>query len=73
VSALASLRISAKCPRCELPLLAPEQSVCVSKDKTVHIWHCPMCDNQFETTDQAIKSISDDELIPDLFTTLLVA
>ena len=74
VSVLASLRVSTKCPQCEMPLIAPEWSECVSDQKTLHIWHCPLCGNEFETVDNAAaKVISDDELVDDFFSSLLVA
>jgi endogenous inhibitor of DNA gyrase (YacG/DUF329 family) len=62
MSALASLRISAKCPQCELPLLTPERSECVSDRRTVHFWHCPICGQDFETADRArTKPAPDDQ------------
>jgi len=74
MATLASLRLSTKCPRCELSLISPEWSENVSDERTMHIWHCPMCGNEFETVDSATaKTISDDETVGDFFSSLLVA
>jgi len=74
MSALASLRVSARCPQCELLLIAPERSECVSDQKTVHSWRCPMCGTGFETVDHAAtKPIFDDERVDEAVIRLLVA
>ena len=73
-TSLASLRISAECSRCKTHLIAPEWSEYVSKQETVHIWHCPICGNEFETVDNSIvPTLSDDELVEEFLPVLLVA
>jgi len=68
------LRISTACPECKIPLLAPVWSECVNSHKAVHIWHYPMCGNEFETTDNNVgKILSHDELVDEFFPSLLVA
>ena len=68
------LRISTACPECKIPLLAPVWSECVNSHKAVHIWHCPLCGNEFETTDNNVgKILSHDELVDEFFPSLLVA
>ena len=74
VAGSASLRLSAMCPQCKLPLIEPERSERVSDGKTLHNWHCPVCGNKFETIDDvAAKVTPDDELIDYSFSGLLVA
>lgn len=73
-TSVASVRISAHCDRCKTPLIVPEWSEPVGVDKTVHIWHCPVCGHEFETFDHATSgSMSDEEVITDFFPNLLVA
>ena len=60
MSALASLRVSAKCPQCELPLLMPECSECTNQ-RTVHFWHCPICGQNFQTVDRTRTKPAPDE------------
>jgi uncharacterized Zn finger protein (UPF0148 family) len=73
-TSIASVRISAQCDRCKIPLIAPEWSEVVSANETVHIWRCPICGKEFETVDtKTNQTMSDDELIEDFFPTLLVA
>ncbi len=74
MSALASLRISTKCHRCELPLLAPEWSECLSDKTTAHMWHCPMCGHDFATADRAAaRTMPDDQRVDSVFVIALVA
>ena len=55
-------------------MLAPVWSECVNSHKAVHVWHCPMCGNEFETTDNNVgKILSHDELVDEFFPSLLVA
>ena len=73
-TSIASLRISAQCDRCKTPLITPERSEIVSANETIHVWHCPICGNQFETVDTKIdKMTSEDQRIEDFLPTLLVA
>ena len=75
MSALASLRVSARCPQCKLPLIVPEWSERISDQKTVHFWHCPMCGHDFESVDNGVPkaTVSDDEVVDGFFISLLVA
>ena len=73
MSVLAGMRVSTKCPRCEMPLIVPEWSEFESTRGTIHIWQCPMCGNEFETADAAGVTMSDGESFGDLFTSVLVA
>jgi hypothetical protein len=73
-TSIASLRVSAQCDRCKLPLIAPEWSEVLSANETIHIWYCPICGNEFETFDtKTDQTMSDDEAIKDFFPNLLVA
>jgi len=73
-NSVAPLQIPTACPQCKIPLLAPAWSECVNGHKAVHIWHCPMCANEFETVDDNVgKTLSHDELVDKFFPSLLVA
>ena len=70
----ASLRCSAECTRCGGILIFPEWSETVAARETVNIWHCPICGNEFETTDKGVeKAPSDAELVQEFLPNLLVA
>lgn len=72
--ALASLRVSTQCPRCEMPLVIPERSECLSDRETVHFWHCPVCGKEFKTVDQSVApTVPSEATAGDCFTCLLVA
>ena len=72
--ALASLRVSTKCPRCEMPLVMPEWSECISDNETIHCWHCPVCGKEFKTVDGSVAPTVPSEVAGgDCFTCLLVA
>ena len=72
--ALASLRVSTKCPRCEMPLVMPEWSECISDNETIHCWHCPVCGKEFKTVDNSVaRTMSGNGFVDDCFTCLLVA
>lgn len=73
MSYTASLRISEKCRWCETSLIVPESSECVDDRTTVHVWHCPICGNNFKTVDAVVKTMSDDKHVDDCLTGLLVA
>ena len=71
---MGSLRHSAKCPRCGIKLISPEWSETVSAEKTVNLWHCPICGNDFQTTDSIVEETSPiSELEEEFFPNLLVA
>jgi Zn finger protein HypA/HybF involved in hydrogenase expression len=73
-TSITSIRLSAKCARCHTPLIAPEWSECVTPQTTLHIWNCPVCDNEFETVDQGVEpSLSEAELADEFLPNLLVA
>ena len=68
------LRFSAECTRCGSVLLCPEWSESVDAQTTVNIWHCAVCDHEFETTGKCgQKTPSDAELVRAFFPSLLVA
>jgi len=70
----ASLRCSAKCVQCGTPLLMPEWSENISGREAIHIWHCPICEHEFETTDNVIEQQpSEVKLIQEFLPNLLVA
>jgi ribosomal protein L37AE/L43A len=55
-------------------LIFPELSETVAARETVNIWHCPICGNEFETTDKGVeKAPSDAELVQEFLPNLLVA
>jgi len=71
---MASLRHSAKCPCCGIKLNSPEWSETVSAEKTINLWHCLICGNDFETTDSIVEETSPiSELEEEFFPNLLVA
>jgi hypothetical protein len=70
----ASLRVAAACSHCGLPLVSPEWSEPVGENQTVHMWHCVMCGNDFETVDNnPDRELTDQQVVEDLFPNLLVA
>lgn len=71
---MVSLRHSAKCPRCGIKLICPEWSETVGQGKTVNLWYCPICGNDFQTTDSIVEETSPiSELEEEFFPNLLVA
>jgi hypothetical protein len=74
MAATTSLRCSAKCVQCGTLLIFPEWSESVGERQAIHIWHCPVCGREFETTDNVIEqTLSDAELIEEFLPNLLVA
>ncbi len=74
MAVIASLRCSAKCPQCGTALISPEWSESVGKQKTTHIWHCLVCENEFETMDDIVEQKpSEAEIIQEFLPSLLVA
>ena len=70
----AALKCSAKCIQCGTPMIIPEWSESVDTGQVMHIWHCPICEQEFETTDNVVKPMpSEDELIREFLPNLLVA
>jgi hypothetical protein len=66
--------LSAKCTRCGGTLIGPEWSENVADGGCVHIWKCPVCSFEFETTDNVVeKTESDTELAEEFLPNLLVA
>jgi hypothetical protein len=66
--------LSAKCAQCGRTLIGPEWSENVADGGCVHIWHCPVCSYEFETTDNVVeKTESDAELAEEFLPNLLVA
>jgi rubredoxin len=63
-----------KCTQCGWTLIAPEWSENVGDGGCVHIWRCPICSYEFETTDNAVeKTTPDAELAEEFLPNLLVA
>lgn len=70
----ATPRCSAKCVRCGAPLVIPEWSETVGAGQAIHIWHCPVCEHEFDTIDNVVEpTVSEDELIQRFLPNLLVA
>jgi len=69
---IASLRFSAKCPRCKVPLIEPEWSEVVDHN-TVNFWHCAVCGFNFETTNNHIIQSSRTDFIDNYFAHCLAA
>jgi hypothetical protein len=70
----AALRCSTNCVQCGTPLIVPEWSETVGAGQAIHIWHCPVCEHEFETTDNRVEQApSKDKLIEEFLPNLLVA
>jgi len=66
--------LSAKCAQCGRTLIGPEWSENVGDGGCVHIWQCPVCSYEFETTDNVVeKTESAAELVEEFLPNLLVA
>ena len=66
--------LSAECGRCGTTLVGPEWSENIAGGACVHIWKCPFCSYEFETTDHVVgKTESDAELAEEFLSNLLVA
>jgi hypothetical protein len=66
--------LSTKCAQCGRTLIGPEWSENVADGRCVHIWQCPVCSCEFETTDSVVeKAESDAELAEEFLPNLLVA
>jgi hypothetical protein len=64
----------AKCGRCGTTLIGPEWSENIAGGACVHVWQCPICSYEFETTDNIVeKTESDAELVDEFLPNLLVA
>lgn len=71
---MASLRNSAHCPRCGIKLISPDWSEAVNAEKTINLWCCPICGEEFETTENIAEDTPPvSELTETFFSTLLVA
>jgi Zn ribbon nucleic-acid-binding protein len=74
MSITASIQHPKTCPSCGMALVFPEWSESADGEKTIHIWLCLGCGNEFETTDGSIKEKpSDTELVQMFLPNLLVA
>ncbi len=70
----ATLRCSIKCVQCGTPLFVPEWTETTGAGQASHIWHCPVCECEFETTDSCVEQApSEDMLIREFLPNLLVA
>jgi Zn finger protein HypA/HybF involved in hydrogenase expression len=69
-----SSRPAAACPTCSTLLLTPDWSESAGTDKTLHLWHCPMCGSDFQTVDEdTCAHVSDADAMREFWPTLLVA
>ena len=68
----ASLRFSAKCPHCKVPLLEPTWTDYIDHD-TVNFWHCPVCGFNFETINDRIIQSSRTDFVEKYFAHRLAA
>jgi transcription elongation factor Elf1 len=74
MTAAAVPRHSARCPRCEMKLISPEWSETLAENRTINVWSCPICGNQFETIDDVIApEPTENELAEEFLPELLVA
>ena len=70
---LRSSRLEAKCEQCGVRLRAPDWSERVSARKTVHLWRCWCCGNEFETSDHhRTHAPPVDKLVEEFLPNLLV-
>jgi RNase P subunit RPR2 len=75
MATIASPPYSTMCTQCGAVLIFPEPewSENVEGQKTIYIWHCLVCGNEFETKDEAAQEQpSDAELVQEFFPSLLV-
>jgi len=71
---VATFQCSAKCGQCGTPLIVPEWSETISSERAVHVWHCPVCESEFETIDSCVeRSPRVDDLVQEFLPNLLVA
>jgi Zn finger protein HypA/HybF involved in hydrogenase expression len=74
MTTIASLRQSSKCECCGEWLIAPKRSTHVNEEKVTHLWVCPKCGNEFETSIYLTQDVPlTPEVIDTFFPTLLVA
>jgi transcription elongation factor Elf1 len=74
MTTIASLRQSFKCECCGQWLMAPERSTYVNEKQVAHLWVCPKCGHEFETSiflDQEVPLAP--EVINTFLPSLLVA
>ena len=68
------LTLSAKCVQCGRTVFGPEWSENIADGACIHIWQCPVCNYEFETTDNVVeRTESVGELAEEFFSNLLVA
>jgi ribosomal protein L37AE/L43A len=73
-SSVESPPISTECTRCKIKLIGPEWSETVGERQTVHVWRCPICGNEFETTEDHVEQpLPDAELVEEFLPNLMVA
>jgi Zn finger protein HypA/HybF involved in hydrogenase expression len=71
MTTIASVRQSCKCESCGQWLMAPERSTYVNEEQITHLWVCPNCGNEFETSifsgpDVPLTPEIVDEFLPNL-------
>jgi Rieske Fe-S protein len=73
VATITSRQHSETCTHCGAAVIGPEWSESVDEQKTIHIWHCVVCGNEFETKDEVIEEKpSNAELVERFLPNLLV-
>jgi ribosomal protein L37AE/L43A len=66
--------ISAQCPRCKITVIGPEWSETIDERQTVHVWRCPICGHEFETTENHVdEQLPEAELVEEFLPNLMVA
>ena len=74
MSITTSIQQPKACTSCGMALAFPEWSESVDGEKTIHIWRCLGCGNEFETADGFFKEKPcDTELVQMFLPNLLVA
>jgi len=74
MTTIASLRQSSKCEHCGEWLIAPARSTHVNEEKVTHLWVCPKCGDEFETSIYLTQDVPlTPEVIDTFLPTLLVA
>jgi len=68
-----ALSLTAQCPRCKMRVMGDEWSEAVDERQTVHLWHCSMCGNDFETLEDCVEQpLPDASLVQEFLPNLIV-
>ena len=67
------LTLAAQCPRCRMTVIGDEWSEAVDNRQTIHLWHCPICGNDFETLEDHVEpELAEASLIQEFLPNLIV-